>query len=153
MPTLTFRFAHRPCQTGATRQPGPPACSTPEHGPSPAGPVPHTKLALAAHEVAGGYDLELQFAAPVAVRNADSAYAVEYTLPRNNGCGAKGTAGLPIESDLARGQLVRVTIFIGRQPGFHGTIHGHVTFGRQPDALSGPTYDETTIGRFSFNLP
>jgi hypothetical protein len=151
---LVFRINGRLCQTGtAPLVGGPPACTMSKHRPLPAGPVPHTKVALAAHEVAGGYDLDLQFAAPVAVRNADTAYAVEYTLPQNNGCGAKGTAGLPIERDLARGQLVRLTIFIGRQPGCHGTIHGHVIFGSQPDALSGPTYDETTIGRFSFTLP
>jgi hypothetical protein len=151
---LVFRIDGHFCQTGtAPLAGGPPACTMSKHGPLPAGPVPYTRVALAAHKVARGYDLHLEFAAPVAVRDADTAYAVEYTLPQNNGCGAKGTAGLPIERDLARGQLVRVTIFIGQQPGCHGTIHGHVIFGSQPDALTGPTYDETTIGRFSFTLP
>jgi hypothetical protein len=151
---LVFRNGGHLCQSGtAPLAGGPPACvMSKRSGQSPAGPGPRTRIALEAHKIAGGYDLDLAFAAPVAVSNADTAYAVEYTLPQNAGCGAKGTAGQPIERDLARGQLVRVTIFIGQRPGCHGTIHGRVIFGAQPDALSGPAPGRT-IGRFSFQIP
>jgi hypothetical protein len=151
---LVLRIDGRLCQSGtAPLSGGPPACARSKRaGQSHPGDVPRTKIALEAHKVAGGYDLDLAFAAPVAVRNAYTAYAVEYTLPQNAGCDAKGTAGQPIERDLARGQLVRVRIFIGQQPGCRGTIHGRVIFGHQPDALSGPAPGET-IGRFSFYVP
>jgi hypothetical protein len=151
---LVFRIDGRLCQTGTQLLTGGPStcASSPRAGHPHPGGVPHTNVALHARSVAGGYDLDLAFTAPVAVNNAYTAYAVEYTLPQNAGCGAKGTAGLPIERDLARGQLVRATIFIGRQPRCHGTLHGRVIFGHQPDALSGPAPGQT-VGRFSFQLP
>lgn len=150
---LVFRSHGRLCQSGAgTPVGGPPACRTPKRVSRQRGAdVPRTRIALDAHGVARGYDLDLAFVAPFAVRNASTAYAVEYTLPQNAGCGAKGTAGLPIERDVARGQRVRVTIFIGRQPGCQGTIRGRVIFGTQPDALTGPAPGRT-IGRFYFPL-
>ncbi|MGO9320207.1 MAG: hypothetical protein ACLQBY_05320 [Solirubrobacteraceae bacterium] len=160
--TILFRFGHRLCQTGPARPAarlsgGPPACST---SPSRARArvVPHprsglrTTVTLKARSTPRGYDLELAFPAPFAVHNADTAYAVEYTQPQTPACGRYGTAGLPIERDVARGQIIHVTVFVGQRPGCHGAVQGRVIFGRQSGPLTGPAPGET-VGRFSFELP
>jgi hypothetical protein len=107
---------------------------------------------LKAHKAPHGYDLDLAFAAPVAVRNANTAYAVEQFPPQTRSCGELGTSGLPIERDVARGQIIHVTLFVEQRPGCHGVVRGRIIFGRQPDASTGPVGGET-IGRFSFALP
>jgi len=156
--SIRFRFAGHICQTGNEPLPGgPPACTSPRAGaPAPAGshvaPALHTTITLKAHRAPHGYDLELAFAAPVAVRNASTAYGVEQFPPQTRGCGGLGSSGLPIERDVARGQVIHVTLFVEQRPGCDGVVRGRVIFGHQPGPLTGP-FPEQTVGSFSFKLP
>jgi hypothetical protein len=156
--SIRFRFGGHVCQTGDEPLPGgPPNCAgSRSSAPPPAGsrvaPGLHATVTLKAHKAPHGYDLDLAFAAPVAVRNANTAYAVEQFPPQTRSCGELGTSGLPIERDVARGQIIHVTLFVEERPGCHGVVRGRIIFGRQPDASTGPVGGET-IGRFSFALP
>ena len=155
--TIVFGFGDRRCQAGAEHQPeGPPACGASR----PAAPVLatplgghlHSRVTLTAHKVAGSYDLDLTFIAPVGVHDAGTAYGAEYDLPGSRTCKSQG-GGQPIERDIGPGQIVQVMLSINQQPTCHGVVHGRILLGRQSSPLSGPTYDERTIGRFAFALP
>jgi hypothetical protein len=156
--SIRFRFGGHVCQTGDEPLPGgPPDCtssrsSTPPPVSSHVAPGLHTTVTLKAHKASHGYDLALAFAAPAAVRNANTAYAVEQFPPQTRSCGELGTSGLPIERDVARGQVIRVTLFVEQRPGCHGVVRGRVIFGRQPGPLTGPVPGQT-VGSFSFVLP
>jgi hypothetical protein len=86
------------------------------------------------------------------VRGAGTAYGAEYDLPGSRACKSQG-GGQPIERDIRRGQVVHVALSVDRQPTCHGVVRGRIVLGRQSSALSGPTYDESTVGRFAFALP
>jgi hypothetical protein len=155
--TIVFRFGDHRCQAGAERQPaGPPACAASSAGaPAPSTPTAsdlHSRVTLTTRKVAGSYDLELTFNAPAGVHGAGTAYGAEYDLPGSHTCKSQG-GGQPIERDIRRGQIVHVTVSVSQQPGCHGSVRGRIVLGRQSSALSGPTYDERTIGRFAFDLP
>ncbi|HEY5194834.1 MAG TPA: hypothetical protein VIJ39_13330 [Solirubrobacteraceae bacterium] len=155
--TIVFRFGDRRCQTGPEHQPGgPPACTasrtaTPVLSP-PAASNLHSRVTLVARKRAEGYALDLTFIAPAAVHNANTAYGAEYTMRGSYPCEAGG-AGQPIERDIKRGQRVHVVMSVNQKPGCHGMIYGRILLGRQGAPLAGPTYDERTVGRFSFDLP
>jgi hypothetical protein len=155
--TIVFRFGDRRCQAGAEPQPsGPPVCTASQAAApalaKPTGGHLRSRVTLMAHAVAGSYDLDLTFTAPVAVHGAGTAYGAEYSLPGSQACKAQG-GGQPIERDIGRGQVVHVTLSIDQQPTCHGVVRGRIVLGRQSSALTGPTYDESTIGRFAFALP
>jgi hypothetical protein len=154
--TLTFRFGHRLCQTGAARQTGgPPTCTNSiARAPVFVPEIPrglHSRIVLKPRKTRGGYDLNLTFIAPAAIYDASTAYGVQYTTPSDPACGHAGTGGQSIERDIARGQVIHATVVVDQPPGCHGVLHGRVIFGDQPDAFTGPTSSET-IGRFSFAL-
>jgi hypothetical protein len=154
---LEFRFGGQLCQAGSEPlRVGPPACTSaiarrarfePE---IPAGL--HTDVAVRASRAAFGFELMIEFAAPAAVHDASTAYAVQYSTPDTPACGDGATAGQPIERDVRRGQVIRQTILVSRRPGCHGWLRGEILFGRQPDALTGPSPGEP-VGGFVFNLP
>jgi hypothetical protein len=154
---LEFRFGGRLCQAGSEAlRVGPRACTSAlARGEqfAPATPVGlHTEVAVRARKAAFGYELTIEFAAPTAVHDASTAYAVQYSTPDTPACGDGATAGQPIERDVRRGQVIRQTILVSRRAGCRGQIHGEILFGRQPDALTGPTPGEA-VGSFVFNLP
>jgi hypothetical protein len=155
--TIVFGFGNRRCQAGAEHQPGgPPACGVSGIAPpafaTPLGSHLHSRVTLAARRVAGSYDLDLTFVAPAAVRDAATAYGAEYDLPGSRTCKAQG-GGQPIERDIGQGAVVHVTLSVSQQPACHGVVRGRIVLGRQSSPLSGPAYDERTIGRFAFALP
>jgi RNA polymerase sigma factor (sigma-70 family) len=169
---IDFRFGGRLCQTGDEPQRGgSPPCtaaftralpSGAAHAVEPAAraiqPAPRTlvsrltPVSVKARKVPRGYELTLTFAAPIAVHSAATAYAVEQMPPQTKACGELGTSGLPIERDVARGQRIRVSVFVEQRRGCHGIVRGRVIYGRQPDPLSGPA-PGNTVGRFAFALP
>jgi RNA polymerase sigma factor (sigma-70 family) len=164
---IVFRFGGHLCQTGDELLPaGPRPCTmasshvieqaaggrAKESGPPAAGAVRPTAVSVKARKMPHGYQLTLAFAAPIAVHSAASAYAVEHTPPQTAACGEQGTSGIPIERDVARGQLIRVSVFVEQRPGCHGVVRGRVIYGSQSDPLSGPAPGET-VGRFAFTLP
>ncbi len=149
---LAFRFGGHMCQTGDEPAPGgPPPCRTAITRGIPS-VRQRTAVRVRARKVSHGYELTLAFVAPVAVRNAATAYAVEQAPPQTAACGEHGTSGLPIERDVARGQLIRVSMFVEQPPGCHGAVRGTVIYGRQSGPLSGPAPGDT-VGRFAFLLP
>jgi hypothetical protein len=154
---ITFRFGEHLCQAGTPTGPhDPPTCTkslaqTPPLVPA----IPRglrTTIDLTAHRTARGYDLTISFVAPAAVLDARAAYGVQLTMPRGLPCGG-GISGRSIERDVARGETLRVTEFIGQPSGCHGTVRGRVILGGQPDSLTGPASSAETIGRFAFRLP
>ncbi|HTA13886.1 MAG TPA: hypothetical protein VK781_03420 [Solirubrobacteraceae bacterium] len=152
---VVFRDGNHRCQAGPELQiGGPPICGASMTGaPSiPSRGARRSPVALLARKRAGGYALTLAFTAPAAVHDANTAYGAEYTLEGAAPC-EPGGAGQPIERDIKPGQRVQVTMFVNQKPGCHGVIHGRIVLGRQGSALSGPTYDKRTVGRFSFALP
>jgi hypothetical protein len=155
---LVFRFGDRLCQTGFERRlGGPPACTasiarTPVLVPK----IPrglHSPVALRARRMPGGYDLYVTFTAPAAVEDASTAYGVQVAMPSAPACGRGGVTGQSIERDVARGQIVHITEFVGQPSGCHGVVHGRVILGGQP--LPGAFFGRRleAIGRFSFVLP
>ncbi len=86
------------------------------------------------------------------MHDAATAYGAEYGLPGSRTCKAQG-GGQPIERDIGRGAVVHVRLSVSQQPACHGVLRGRIVLGRQSSPLSGPTYDERTIGRFAFALP
>jgi hypothetical protein len=154
---MLFRYGGHLCQTGFDRQRrGPPQCtSSIARGGTLAPAIPrglHTPVALKARRVPGGYDLQITFAAPVAVTNASTAYGVQVTRPSSSACGRGGVWGQSIERDVARGQILHIGEFVPQPPGCHGVVHGQVLLGGEQGALRLLGRDET-IGRFSFRLP
>jgi len=154
---LEFRFGGQLCQAGsAPLRVGPPVCtSTLARGGQFAPEIPaglHTDVMVRARKAAFGYELTIEFAAPAAVHDASTAYAVQYSTPDTPACGDGATAGQPIERDVQRGQVIRQTILVSRRAGCRGSIHGEILFGGQPDALTGPSPGET-VGDVVFNLP
>jgi hypothetical protein len=154
---LMFRFHGRLCQTGFDRQPGgPPQCTTQPAAQRMLAPkVPHdlhTRVALQARSVSGGYELELTFTAPAAVRNASIAYGVQVTRPSSPACGRGGIWGQSIERDIARGQRLHVSEFVPQPPGCHGVVEGRVLLAAQNRSL--PVLDSRaeTVGRFTFAM-
>jgi hypothetical protein len=155
--TIVFGFGGRRCQAGAEHEPGgPPACGASGVAApglaTPLGDHLHSRVTLTAHIVDGSYDLDLSFIAPAGVHDAGAAYGAEYDLPSSHICKSQG-GGQPIERDIGRGQVVHVTLSISQQPACHGVVRGRIVLGRQSSPLSGPTYDEHTVGRFAFALP
>jgi hypothetical protein len=155
---IEFRFGGRHCQIDSEPQPGGLAhCATavtgaPSRFPAAGGEL-HSRVVLrASRDATGVFRLDISFVAPVSVTNASTAYAAEYAPQGGRLCHA-GNVGQPIERDIRRGQTVHVTMLFSPQPGCHGPIQGRIVVGRQSSALSGPTYDETSIGRFSFAPP
>jgi hypothetical protein len=157
---IVFRFGDRLCQTGFDRRPGgPPLCT--KSIARTAVPVPkiprglHTPVALRARRVPEGYDLDVTFTAPAAVENASTAYGVQVATPSDTACGIGGVWGQSVERDVARGETLRVKLFVGQRPGCHGVAQGRVILGAEPlpDAFSGTVRSAETIGRFSFVLP
>jgi hypothetical protein len=157
---IVFRFGDRLCQTGFERQPGPlPLCT--KSIARTAIPVPkiprglHTPVALKVRRVPGGYDFDVTFTAPAAVENASTAYGVQVATPSDPACGLGGVWGQSVERDVARGEALRATVFVGQRPGCHGVAQGRVILGAEPlpDAFSGTVRSAETIGRFSFVLP
>jgi hypothetical protein len=112
----------------------------------------HSPIVAKPRKAPGGYDLDLTFAAPAATHGASTAYGIQVTMPSNGACGRGGSSGQSTERDIARGQVLHVTVAVGQPPGCHGVLHGRVIFGPQPDAFTGPVGGDT-IGRFSFDLP
>jgi hypothetical protein len=154
---LIFRFDGRLCQTGFDRQPdGPPQCTTQLAAQRLLVPsIPHglhTSVALHARRAPGGYELELAFAAPAAVSNADIAYSVQVSRPSSAACGRGGIWGQSIERDVARGQRLRLSEFVPQPPGCHGVVKGRVLLGAQTGAPGPLRGREQTVGRFSFDL-
>jgi hypothetical protein len=152
---LEFRFDGRLCQTGFDRQPdGPPQCRSQIAGKAVLIPkIPrglHTPVSLQTRRVAGGFDLQVTFAAPAAVRNASVAYGVQVTRPSSRACGRGGVWGQSIERDIARGQTLHVSEFVPQPPGCHGVVKGQVMLGAQTGALRMLGSRDETIGRFSF---
>ncbi len=157
---IVFRFGDHLCQTGFEHQPGaPPACT--KSIARTAVPVPkiprglHTPVALKARRAPGGYDLDVTFTAPAAVESASTAYGVQVATPSDPACGIGGVWGQSVERDVARGETLRVTVFVGQRPGCRGVAQGHVILGGEPlsDTFFGSAGDTETIGRFSFVLP
>jgi hypothetical protein len=154
---LMFRFHGRLCQTGFDRQPGgPPQCTTQRAAQRMLVPrIPpdlHTPVALRARRVPGGFELELAFTAPAAVRNASTAYSVEVTRPSSPACGRGGIWGQSIERDIARGQSLRVSEFVPQPPGCHGVVKGQVLLTAQRGALPRLGGDDEAIGGFAFDM-
>jgi hypothetical protein len=154
---LMFRFDGRLCQTGFDREPGgPPQCTTQLAAQRMLTPtIPHglhTPVALRARRAPGGYELQLAFTAPAAVRNASIAYGVQVTRPSSPACGRGGIWGQSIERDIARGQRLHVSEFVPQPPGCHGIVSGRVVLGAQPVAASTLGSRDETIGRFSFAM-
>jgi hypothetical protein len=154
---LTFRFDGRLCQTGFDRRPdGPPQCTTQLAAQRRLVPrIPrnlHTPVALHAHRAPGGYELELAFTAPAAVRNASIAYSVQITRPSSPACGRGGVWGQSIERDIARGQTLHVSEFVPQPPGCHGVVEGQVLLAAQNGALPLLNSRAEAIGRFAFDL-
>jgi hypothetical protein len=156
---IVFRFGDRLCQTGFEHQPGgPPLCT--RSIARTALPVPkiphglHTPVALRAHRVPGGYELDVTFTAPAAVKSASTTYGVQVATPSDPACGIGGVWGQSVERDVARDETLRVTVFVGQRLGCHGVAQGRVVYGAEPlpDAFSGPVRSAETIGRFSFVL-
>ena len=112
----------------------------------------HTPVALHARRVPGGYDLQVTFTAPAAVRNASIAYGVQVTRPSSRACGRGGIWGQSIERDIARGQTLHVSEFVPQPPGCHGVVKGQVVLGAQTGALRMLGSRDETIGRFSFAM-
>jgi hypothetical protein len=153
---LEFRFGDRLCQTGFDRQRnGPPQCRNHLAATNLLVPkIPrglHVPVTLKAHAVSGGVNLQVTFAAPVAVRNASLAYGVQVTRPSSPACGRGGVWGQSIERDVARGQRLQVSEFVPQPRGCHGVVRGQVIFGAQ---TVGRLFsdDGETIGRFSHTL-
>jgi len=154
---LEFRFGGQLCQAGSEPlRVGSPMCTSAlARGGQFAPEIPtglHTDVAVRARKAAFGYELTIEFAAPAAVHDASTAYAVQYSTPDTPACGDGATAGQPIERDVRKGQVIRQTILVSRRAGCRGPIHGEILFGRQPDALTGPSPGEA-VGGFVFNLP
>ncbi len=155
---IEFRLGGRRCQIGSEPKPGgPSSCFAAVTGaPSPlpgAGRDLHSRVTLRVSRNANGvYRLDLSFVAPVSVKNASTAYSAEYAPQSGRACHAGGV-GQPIERDVRRGQTVHVTMLFSLQPGCHGPVQGRIVLGRQSSPLTGPTYDETTIGHFLFDPP
>jgi hypothetical protein len=154
---LEFRFGGQLCQAGSEPlRVGPPVCTSAlARGGQFAPEIPaglHTDIAVRARKAAFGYELTIEFAAPAAVHDASTAYAVQYSTPDTPACGDGATAGQPIERDVRKGQVIRQTILVSRRAGCRGPIHGEILFGHQPDALTGPSPGEA-VGGFVFNLP
>lgn len=155
--TVVFRSGDSDCQTGPEHlSGGPAACiSSTTAAPAISSPTASDRgshVTLIARKTAHGYALDLSFMAPVAVHDAGTAYAAEYTLRGVRPC-ESGNVGQPIERDVRRGQRVHATMLVSQKPGCHGVIHGQIVLGRQSSPLVGPTYDERTIGRFTYELP
>ncbi|HEY7934747.1 MAG TPA: hypothetical protein VID48_13070 [Solirubrobacteraceae bacterium] len=157
---IVFRFGDRLCQTGSERKHGGlPECTnsiarTPLRLPK----IPrglHSPIALKTRPAPGGYDLQLTFTAPTAVKDASTAYGVQVTLPNSRACGRPGVSGQSVERDVARGEVLHITEFVGQPPGCHGVVHGRVIFGAEPlpGAFFARVRSAETIGRFSFDLP
>jgi hypothetical protein len=156
---IVFRFGDRLCQTGFDRRPGgPPLCTKAIARTAVSVPkIPrglHTPVALQARRVAEGYELDVTFTAPADVENASTAYGVQVATPSDPACGIGGVWGRSVERDVARGETLRVTLFVGQRPGCHGVARGRVVLGAEPlpDAFSGTVRSAETIGRFSFVL-
>jgi hypothetical protein len=154
---LEFRFDGHLCQTGFDLQPGGPAqCRSQIAARNVLVPRIqqglHTPVALQAHAVPGGFDLQVTFAAPVAVRNASVAYGVQVTRPSSRACGRGGIWGQSIERDVARGQSLHVSEFVPQPPGCHGVVKGEIVLGEQTGALHMLGSRDETIGRFSYVL-
>jgi hypothetical protein len=157
---LVFRFGGHLCQTGLEHQPGAlPLCTKSiARTDVPVPEIPHglrTPVALKARRVPGGYDLDVTFTAPAAVENASTAYGVQVATPSDRACGIGGVWGQSVERDVARGEALRATVFVGQRPGCHGVAQGRVILGAEPlpDAFSGTLRSAEMIGRFSFVLP
>jgi hypothetical protein len=155
---LEFRFDGRLCQTGFDREPhGPPQCRSEIAGERLLAPnVPrglHAPVALAARRVPGGFDLEIAFTAPAAVKNASVAYGVQVERPSSPACGDGGIWGQSIERDVPRGGRVHVTEFVPQPSGCRGVVRGQVMLGAQTGALRMLGTREETIGHFTFELP
>jgi hypothetical protein len=153
---LEFRFGGHLCQTGFDRQPdGPPQCRSHITAKNVLVPkIPrglHVPVALKARTAPGGVNLQVTFAAPVAVRNASLAYGIQVTRPSSRACGRGGVWGQSIERDVARGQHLQVSEFVPQPHGCHGVVKGEVIFGAQ---TVGRLFSERgeTIGRFSYVL-
>ena len=104
---LEFRFGGQLCQAGSEPlRAGPPVCTSAlARGGQFAPEIPaglHTDVAVRARKAAFGYELTIAFAAPVAVHDASTAYAVQYSTPDTRACGDGATAGQPIERDVRR---------------------------------------------------
>ncbi|HEV7937103.1 MAG TPA: hypothetical protein VGP18_03670 [Solirubrobacteraceae bacterium] len=152
--TVIFDVGGRRCQTGPERQTdGPPICAEPVGAGAHVVPLvsgkAHLHLSLTVEKTATGYELRLAFTAPVTVSNASTAYGAEYALHGPRACEGGGE-GMPIERDVKRGQRVHVTMSAPRKPGCRGVVRGRIFLGRQTSPLTGPSYDERTVGRFSF---
>ena len=157
---IVFRFGHRLCQTGFDRPPGGlPLCTKSiAHTAVPIPKVPrglHTRVALKTRKVPGGYDLDVTFTAPATVENASTTYGVQVATPSDPACGIGGVWGQSVERDVARGEALRVKVFVGQRPGCHGVAQGRVILGAEPlpGAFLGTVRRAETIGRFSFALP
>jgi hypothetical protein len=153
---LEFRFGGRLCQTGFDRQrDGPRQCRSHIAATNLlVAKIPrglHVPVTLKARTVPGGVDLQVTFAAPVAVRNANLAYGIQVTRPSSRACGRGGVWGQSIERDVARGQHLQVSEFIPQPQGCQGVVKGEVIFGAQTVGRLFSDHGET-IGRFSYVL-
>lgn len=154
---LEFRFDGHLCQTGFDRQPaGPPQCRSQLTAKTVFAPkIPHglrTPVTLKAHRVPGGFDLQITFAAPLAVRNASLAYSVQVTRPSSRTCGRGGIWGQSIEHDVAPGQRLHISEFVPQPHNCQGVVKGKVMLGAQARLPRMLGSREQTIGRFSFVL-
>ena len=153
---LEFRFDGRLCQTGFDRQrDGPPQCRSHTAATNLLVPkIPralHVPITLKARTVPGGINLQVTFAAPVAVRNASLAYGIQVTRPSSRACGRGGVWGQSIERDVVRGQRLQVSEFVPQPHSCHGVVKGEVIFGAQTVGRLFSGHAEA-IGRFSYVL-
>ena len=135
---LDFRFDGHLCQTGFDRRPhGPPQCRSQIAGkhvfvPKIARGL-HTPVALQARRVPGGYDLQVTFTAPAAVRKRErglrrAGHQAELAGVRPGR--HMGTVESNTTSPAAR--RLHVSEFVPQPPGScHGVVKGQVVLGAQ----------------------